>query len=401
MKKMKRSMVLLSGLLIAAITGAARAGDMIPDAAGKIGEFSTKLKGYSAEATHDSIAKRMSQKGYSKHDLSTATADIYVPKTPGKDNKYGLIVAQNFREYGKPPTAWEDVLDKYHLIWIGFEGVTDGMPALMRVGFTLDAVYNAENTWAIDMNRVYVFNCSMEHPGAEVGLYYPDVFTGSINSTQHSWFHGVPNSEQKDAPRVFPTIPKTDAATTELGKTRRFVLIDRSENGVTGLDNDIATFGYIKDGYKDAKILSVKTNIGQKYMDCRPEWFELALGYIDTGAKTPSTPLTAAAEEVAAASEPPPSRMSRQAPTTAAAANAKPAAPATKPAPEVMQVPIVSDADIAEEKATKALNLAKAYWAAGQNGIAKPRLQKIIQEFPKTAAARDAKALLDQINAQP
>jgi hypothetical protein len=399
MKKMKRSMVLLSGLLIAALTGGARAADMIPDAAGKTGEFSTKLKGYSAEATHDSIAKRLSQKGYSKHDLSMATADIYVPKTPGKDNKYGLIVAQNFREYGKPPTAWEDVLDKYHLIWIGFEGVTDGSPALTRVGFTLDGVYNAENTWSIDMNRVYVFNCSLDHPGAEVGLYYPDVFTGSINCTQHTWFHAVANSGRKDSPWGYVTIPKTDAAITDLGKTRRFVLIDRSEDGFTGMDNDVATFGYIKDGYKDTKILSTRTNIAGKYLDCKAEWFEAALGYIDSGAQTPSTPLTAAADEVAAASAP--SRMSRQAPTTAAAANAKAAAPVTKPAPEVMQAPTVSDADIAEEKASKALNLAKAYWAAGQNGIAKPRLQKIIQEYPKTAAAKDAKALLDQINAQP
>ena len=130
MKKMKRSMLLLAGLLIAMVTGTARAGDMIPDTAGKTGEFSTKLKGHSAEATRDSIAKRMSQNGYSKHDLSTTTADIYIPKTPGKDNKYGLIVAQNFLQYGKPPTAWEDVLDKYHVIWIGFEGVTDGSPAL-------------------------------------------------------------------------------------------------------------------------------------------------------------------------------------------------------------------------------------------------------------------------------
>jgi len=397
MKKMKRSMVLLSGLLIAAITGVARGGDMIADAAGKTGEFTTKLKGHSAEATHDSIAKRMSQNGYSKHDLSTATADIYVPKTPGKDNKYGLIVAQNFREHGNPPTAWEDVLEKYHLIWIGFEGVTDGSPALMRVGFTLDAVYNAENTWAIDMNRVYVFNCSLDHPGAEVGLYYPDVFTGSINCTQHTWFQKVPNSGQKGALWSIVTIPKTDAAITELGKTRRFVLIDRSENAVTGLDNDIATFGYIKDGYKDTRILSVKTNIAQKYLDCRPEWFDASLGYIDGGATTPSTPLTAAADEVAAASEPPPSRMSRQ----AAAANTKPAAPATKPAPEIMQAPIVSEADIAEEKASKALNLAKSYWAAGQNDIAKARLQKIIQQYPKTPAAKDAKTLLDQINAQP
>ena len=66
-----------------------------------------------------------------------------------------------------------------------------------------------------------------------------------------------------------------------------------------------------------------------------------------------------------------------------------------------MQVPTVSDADIAEEKASKALNLAKSYWAAGQNDIAKTRLQKIIQQYPKTAAAKDAKTLLDQINAQP
>ena len=116
------------------------------------------------------------------------------------------------------------------------------------------------------MNRVYVFNCSMDHPGAEVGLYYPDVFTGSINCTEHRWFHGLPNSRQKDFPWVFVNLPKTDAAITALGKTRRFVLIDRSENGsgVTQMDDDIATFGYIKDGYKDTKILSARTNIAQK-----------------------------------------------------------------------------------------------------------------------------------------
>ena len=401
MNTMKRSAWLLCGILAAAAARPVIAGDMIADAAGKTGNFSTKLKGMSAEGEREAIAKRMSQTGYAKHDLNTTSYAIYVPKEAGKDGKYGLMVSQNFSQVGKPPASWEAVLDKYHLIWIGAEGVTDGSPALMRVGYTLDAVYNAENTWSIDMNRVYLFNCSKDHPGAEAALFYPDIFIGSINCSQMVWFRTVANTHMKGLDWNFAKMQKPASELTALAKTRRFVLVDRSEDRTTELDNDVASGGYIKDGYKDTKIISQKTNIATKYMEMPPDWFELALGYIDGGTPTtPSVPLTAAAGEVAAA--PPPEAAPKPKPTTAEASTAPngKAMPATKPAVPQMVVPPVNEAEVAEEKATKALNLAKSYWVAGQPAMAKTRLQKLIAEYPKTAAAKDAKTMIDQITAQ-
>ena len=320
MNKMKRSMWLVCGLLAAAVARPVMGGEMIAGAAGKTGLFTTKLTGSCSEAERDAIVKRMSLTGYAKHDLATTSYDIYVPKEPGKDGKYGLIVSQNFREYGKPPTSWEAVLDKYHIIWMGPQGITDGTPTTARVGYTLDAVYNAENTWSIDMNRVYLFNCSKEHTGSDLALYYPDVFTGSINCAQLRWFHRLSSSSLKGYNWDFPHMAKPDGAITRLAKTRKYVLIDPSEEGATAMDTDVATEGYVNDGYKGARFKSVKTNMAQKYQEAIPDWFEESIVYLDSGssatskpatsqpaeAPTPSIPLTSAAAEVAAAPAPEP-----------------------------------------------------------------------------------------------
>ena len=48
-------------------------------------------------------------------------------------------------------------------------------------------------------------------------------------------------------------------------------------------------------------------------------------------------------------------------------------------------------------KATRTLSLAKSYIAAERYDAAREKLNQVVQSYPDTPAARDAKALLDQI----
>jgi len=203
-------------------------------------------------------------------------------------------------------------------------------------------------------------------------------------------------------------MPKIEPSLVDLAKSRKYVLIDRVELAASDNNEDVAKGGYIKDGFKNTKMLTVKTSFSRDYLKAPPDWFEASIAYLDsTPVTTPSKPLTALADETAAVAPAPPPvapGMARgnERPSNPAATPTTPAkeAPATKPAPPPIVVPPVSEADQNEEKATKALNLAKSYYAAGQNQMAKTRFEKIIQQYPKTAAAKDAKLLIDQINQQ-
>jgi len=48
-------------------------------------------------------------------------------------------------------------------------------------------------------------------------------------------------------------------------------------------------------------------------------------------------------------------------------------------------------------KAARTLNLAKSYIAAERYDAAREKLNQVVQSYPDAPAAKDAKALLDQI----
>jgi hypothetical protein len=385
---------------------------MIPGASAKKGEFQVKLTQRAPLSSREQIAQRFSGRAATMSDYNVAqeTFDVYVPAEPGADGKYGLMVAQNYGDIGKPPTAWTSVLDAHHLIWMGAQRAGDGAGTIKRMGLMLDAVYNAEGTWKIDPNRVFSFISSAEAPSSGVVIYFPDVFVGSVDCHLMNWFHNIENGKDKQLAKwQFGKLPRVKSPQLELAQTRRYYIIDRLEENHVGSQDpnaDVMNNGFIRDGYKNVKMGAAETHISSKYMDCAAEWFEPAVAFIDVAPETAAVAMAAippaAVEKPAAANNQRggrgrgnrggAARNGTAADTAAKQAEPPPVKVDTPPPPPP---PPVSD-DPAT-KAAKALSLAKSYITAERYDAARDRLQQIVRTYPDTPSAKEAKGLLDQI----
>jgi hypothetical protein len=326
------------------------------------------------------------------------------------------MIAQNYGDMGKPPTAWTSVLDAHHLIWIGAQHSGDGAGTAKRIGLMLDAVYNAEGTWPVDPNRVFCFISSAESPSSGAPIYFPDVFVGSVNCHLMQWFHNIENGKDKQLAKwQLGKLPKVKSPHLELAQTRRYYIVDRlEENHVGGQDPnaDVMNNGFIKDGFPNVKMSAAETNIARKYMDCSAEYFEPAVAFIDVPPEKPAVAMAAGAAPADAAANSPATgsqttgagrgrggRGNRGAAANSAVAK-PPDAPATKAAapPPPTPPPPVSDDPAA--KAARTLSLAKSYITAERYDTARERLNQIVQTYPDTPAAKEAKTLLDQIKSK-
>ena len=80
---------------------------------GVTGRFQAILTKRSPLSNPSDVAKRISQKPGAEdkdYDLSKEVYEAFVPKSPGDDGKYGLMVPMPFPAHGFPPSNWIDSL---------------------------------------------------------------------------------------------------------------------------------------------------------------------------------------------------------------------------------------------------------------------------------------------------
>jgi len=363
-------LVALVAILSAAWSEAQDAPIPIASVKGHVGAFQVTLTERSPLSKPADVAKRMSLKpaqAADDYNLSKEVFDVYVPKQPGADGKYGLMVAVHFEYYVKPPIAWPSVLDKYHLVWIGAVNNVDGREAAYREGLILDAAYNSQRGWPIDAARVYLCMCTGSSPTSLAALYYPDVFAGVLHSPEWFWFGKVRDTKTRGM-WALPELPRPAPQLFNLARTHcRFFLADRKEDVDSGhsADYDILREGYLASGFKYAKIVTVPTAKLDHYANYSPDWFEQGIQFLDAPlAELAKQPQVAATEPAA---------------TTLGAAQ-----PASAVQPSAA-------------KAAGDLSMAKNYIAVQHYDAARTKLQKIIQTYPDTPEAKQAKDLLQDI----
>ena len=200
------------------------------DAAGKTGRFDLTL----TERSPLSAAKEMATRFHVKpeelgadYDLSKLVFDVYVPPAPDEKGKYGLMVAVVFADgHGFAPEPQRPILDKYHMIWIGPTSEGEGKPIIERIGTCLDATQNAQKIWPIQQGRVYLSMNTNSKVVSGVGLFYPELFDGVLQSLGMTWFINIEDSHHKDLPEAFPRPPEKSFG---VAKTRRFFFAVRDD----------------------------------------------------------------------------------------------------------------------------------------------------------------------------
>jgi poly(3-hydroxybutyrate) depolymerase len=119
------------------------------------------------------------------YNLPEESFEVYVPPTYTGDKPFGLLVFVNPGGHGSlkgyERLGWKEIIDKHELIWIGPNKVGNDRLVRPRMGLTIDAAVNAQKTFKIDPNRVYV--CGVSGGGrvaSMLGVGFPDVFRGGF-----------------------------------------------------------------------------------------------------------------------------------------------------------------------------------------------------------------------------
>jgi hypothetical protein len=339
---------------------------------GKTGQFELTISERTPLSAPAEIAKRLHVKPEQlgvDYDLSKETFDVYVPPKPGDDGKYGLMPVIHFEDgHGFPPTAWLPLLDKYHLIWIGPANGSEERSSLERIGSTLDVTAAARKTWPIDDARIYLSINTTTKDVSGMGLLYPDIFSGVISGLRVAWFEKIIDAQRRTWDADAITRPSEPYFT--MAKTRsRFFFASRDENRADADNMYLITYqhGYQQAGFKHIKQVKVSMNDMAQWYTYSAGWFEQGVEFLDSTAadfKNEPTTQTASVEENTPTSKP----------TSVAEKSADP-----------------------EAKAAAALSLAKNYVRMDKLALARPKLQKIIDDYPGTIAAKDAQVILKEI----
>jgi hypothetical protein len=353
--------------------------------AGKTGRFLVIFNERSPLSQSAEVAKRSSQKISSAdadYDLAKESFEAFVPKSPADDGAYGLMVAMPLPAHGFPPPRWVDVLEKHHMIWLGDSAAGDGRPVLQRIGLALDAVHNAQKTWKIDPKRIYVCLGSGATPAAGIALYYPDVFQGQFATAVFAWFTKISDTRAR---AIYNTdkLPRPLPEQLTLAKTRtRFFFAGRNDDTAKGsVDPNklIVNDGYEKMGFKYVKAVYVPTSDMNLWSTYTADWFDQGVEFLDAHAAEanahPAGKVAAAESQTQTGTFPAPASA------TSGTASSPPAA-----AP-----------DDANRKAAAALSMAKNYINVGQFDPARKKLQSILQTYPNSPAAGEAKTLMKEI----
>ncbi|HSZ60073.1 MAG TPA: hypothetical protein VK797_30800 [Tepidisphaeraceae bacterium] len=348
----------------------------IDKAAGRTGQFQVILTQRCPLSKPSDVSQRVSRPasaGESDYDLAKEKFDIYVPKSPAADGKFGLMVVMPYPAHATPPHPWTEVLEKSHMIFIGDPTAGDGRPPLARIGLALDAAFDVQKAWPIDPHRIYACTASGADLASGIALYYPDVFEGAI-CPGWSWWENLSDPKTR-AIFKFDKLTRPRPQQLELARAHsRFFLVTRElqDPNYTNPVDLLAKQGYGRAGFKHVKAVTVPSQEIMIWSTLAADWFEEGLQFLDAGASDDAKAVTASGKQPAG-------------PTGTGDSSALTRPNSTPPAGDPTA------------RAQSALSLAKSYITAQHYDAARAKLQSVIQTYPQTPAATEAKSLLKEI----
>ncbi|HEX8524825.1 MAG TPA: prolyl oligopeptidase family serine peptidase [Tepidisphaeraceae bacterium] len=123
-----------------------------------------------------------------EYDLSRESFDLVVPKTYDKSRPQGLFVWIGVTEYSP---EWLEVLAKHNIIFITPNNI-GGRGWTIRQGLCLDAVHNVCKFYNIDRSRIFIAGFSAGGAiAAETLQQFPDVFSGGVFMMGGYFYHSI------------------------------------------------------------------------------------------------------------------------------------------------------------------------------------------------------------------
>jgi hypothetical protein len=296
------------------------------------------------------------------YTLSEESFEVYIPADYTGDKPFGLFVFVSPGPSGKPARHFLQSFDDHHLIYISPNKVGNDRVVRPRMGLAIDAALSAQAKFKIDPQRVYVSGVSGGGRVASLcAMGYPDVFTGGgLYMIGCDFYHDEPCPEQKG--RFFAKTYRVPPPNLlKLAKKQsKHVFLTGDTDG-----NREQTHCYYdcfkRDGFEHITYLQVP-GMGHQAPDA--EWFEKGIAALDEPLPQPAAAV--AKPKIVITTRP-----------AAAPASTQPADP--------------------RKVADQLLINAKLYIDNHVYDRAREKLRWIVEKFPDTPAAADAKKLLAEI----
>jgi len=332
--------------------------------ASKTGAFNLTFTKRSDLSTNIELCKRMgwdlAAEAAAKVDyvLSEESFEVYIPADYTGDKPYGLFVFCSASPSGRPLGHILKSLDEHHLIYVGPNKAGNDRVNRPRMGLMIDAALSMKARYNIDPERVYVSGVSGGGRIASMlGVGYADIFHGGFYIIGCNFYRQEISIEQKGA--AFPksySVPPAKIFNFARKQSKHVFLTGDTDPNREQTETYYKAFK--KDGFEHITYFQVP-GMGHRPPDA--EWFEKGMQALD--------------EKIEPITKP-------------AAASAK---PATRPAAAASQP--TDPAAVADHL----LATARLYIDNHQLELGRKKLAWIIENYPKTPAAAEAKKLLEDL----
>jgi hypothetical protein len=232
------------------------------------------------------------------------------------------------------------------------------------MGLTIDAAVNAQKTFKIDPNRVYV--CGVSGGGrvaSMLGVGFPDVFRGGFYIIGCNFYRQERSVEQNGVFKRSYNVPPTKYYVMAKKQNKHVFLTGDTDGNRE--QTEIYYKGFVRDGFEHSTYFQVP---GMGHSPPPQDWFAKGMDALDAKLPDPATTTRPVAKTAAAAVTP----TTRKSPATQ---------PARTPA----------------EDAQKLLAHAKLFVDAKQYPLAREKLRYIVAQYPGTPGVRGAAKLLEDI----
>jgi len=385
----------------------------------KRGDFNIKftqrspLSGIDTQLRRMRVKARNPQKDY---QLTEESFEVYVPKDYKPDGSYGVFVWISAGNGAKCPGQFKSVLDKHKLIFIGANKAGNSRALLQRFGLALDAAHYVREQYKIDKRRIYVSGISGGgRTSCLLGFLYPDVFSGTFAIVGAEFYRKIKVPDQNKYWSVH-ILPPTPRQLKYLKQVNRFVLLTGEKDSNRVETKEIYNQGFKVDRYRFATYLEVP---GMGHTLPPTEWFEKGIVFLDSGLSASgadpagSNPVMARKEKIASEQYDRVMKLIDRDPRKAyltlrrIAVSFKGTPTAAKAAAQVKR--LENDPKIKSKlktvppppptagKALEWLKLARNYITADRPDLARAQLKKILDQYPDSDEAKEAKKLIKDL----
>jgi hypothetical protein len=294
------------------------------------------------------------------YTLADESFEVYIPPDYTGEKPFGLFVFCSPSPSGRPMGPFLKSMDAHHLIWIGPNKTGNDRVNRPRMGLMIDAALSMKARYNIDPDRVYVSGVSGGGRIASMlGVGYADIFKGGFYIIGCNFYRQELSVEQKGAafPKSYSVPPAKIFNFARKQSKHVFLTGDHDPNRE---QTEIYYKAFKKDGFEHITYLQVP-GMGHRPPDS--EWFEKGMAALD--------------EKLPAVSAKPVTKVQKPTTMPAAASSTQPADP--------------------NAVADHLLSTARLYIDNKQYEIGRKKLAWIVEQYPRTPAAAEAKKLLGEL----